>query len=75
MSNVEELCLNELSMPHIEEIGVMKGLTSLQIDSLDAPGSGVHRGLMGLPEGRLRSFKAKFLSIQQELLSQMLAHK
>lgn len=66
MEKVEELTLNELSMPHFDKISAIKNIKVLKIDSLDSPGSKVFAGFQSLNVSKLRRLQAKFLSVSPE---------
>ena len=60
---VEHLNLSRLSMPHFSEIASLKGLQTLEIDGLDAPGREIIQGLTNLNSSKLKDLQARFLGV------------
>eukprot|EP00092_Neocalanus_flemingeri_P021829 GFUD01023681.1.p1 GENE.GFUD01023681.1~~GFUD01023681.1.p1 ORF type:complete len:828 (-),score=147.39 GFUD01023681.1:215-2626(-) len=69
MKQLSEISLSENSIPHLNKISGVENLQSLQMDSLDSPGSIIHSALQALNTSRLRTWRARFLSIQSQDLA------
>ncbi len=70
------LNVSNLSVPHFSEVGALRHLDHLVMDSLDAPGSEILAGLRRLDLGRLVGLQARYLAVpSQELLELISAAK
>jgi len=72
---VEHLNLSRLSMPHFSEIASLKGLQTLEIDGLDAPGREIIQGLTNLNSSKLKDLQARFLGVPCQDLAALFTKK
>jgi len=68
MEKVEELNLNDLSIPHFDTIGVVQNIKALHLNSLDTAGSKILAGFQQLNVSKLRKLQARKLGISPEHL-------
>ena len=71
MKLLSEINMSENSIPHLNKICGIETIRSLQMDSLDSPGSIILSALQALNTARLHTWRARFLSIQSQDLSEI----
>ena len=64
MNHLNSINLSENSIPHFNKIRGLKLVKSLQMDSLDSPGSVILKAFQSLNTSSLESWRARFLSMQ-----------
>jgi len=66
---LSEVDLSENSIPHLNKICGIENLKSLQMDSLDSPGSVILSALQTLDTSKLHTWRARFLSMPSQDLA------
>eukprot|EP00090_Calanus_glacialis_P015794 TRINITY_DN24879_c0_g1_i1.p1 TRINITY_DN24879_c0_g1~~TRINITY_DN24879_c0_g1_i1.p1 ORF type:complete len:778 (-),score=134.70 TRINITY_DN24879_c0_g1_i1:603-2936(-) len=71
VKSLSEINLSENSIPYLNKMGSIENLQSLQMDSLDTPGSTILSAFQSLNTSKLHTWRARFLSMQSQDLSEI----